>query len=73
MTEQASNIMVKLISCDNKEFFVNQRVAFMSELIKNLYSTNPEESKEIRVPDIEGPILMKIIDFCIFIGFLDSL
>ena len=73
MSEQTSNIMVKLISCDNTEFFVNQRVAFMSELIKNLYSTNPEESKEIRVTDIEGPILMKIIDFCIFIGSLNYL
>ena len=73
MSEQASTPVIKLISCDNKEFVVNQRVAFMSELIKNLYSTNPEESKEIRIQDVEGTILMKILDFCSLAGSIGYL
>lgn len=60
------NIMIKLISSDGKEYFVSQRVAFMSELIKQLFTSNSEAAGEITIPDCEGAILTKVIEFCIF-------
>lgn len=65
MSEQPENPIIKIISCDNREFFVSQRVAFMSELIKQLFVSNPEASNEITVPDITGDILSRVVDFCI--------
>lgn len=64
MSEQASNTLIKLFSCDKKEFVVNQRVAFMSELIKQLYSADPQTSQEIMIQDVDGEVLTKVIHFC---------
>lgn len=65
MVEEPSNKTIKLVSCDNKEFFVNERIAFMSELIKQMAMINQETSREIVIPDVTAPILEKVIEFCI--------
>ena len=58
--------MIKIISSDNKEFIVEKKIAFMSELIKHLYDVSPETSREIVVPDVNGDILGRVILFCFF-------
>ena len=65
MAEESSNTIIKLVSCDNKEFFVNQRIAFMSELIKQMSAINPETSNEIVIPDVTASVIEKVIEFCI--------
>ena len=55
---------IKIISSDNKEFVVEKKIAFMSELIKHLYDVSPETSREIVVPDVSGDILGRVILFC---------
>lgn len=56
--------VIKLISCDNREFTVDKRIAFMSELIKQMCSVSSEFSRELTIPDVTGDILSKVIDFC---------
>ena len=56
--------VIKLISCDNREFTVDKRIAFMSELIKQMCSVSNEFSRELTIPDVSGDILSKVIDFC---------
>ena len=63
--------VIKLISCDNREFTVDKRIAFMSELIKQMCSVSNEFSRELAIPDVTGDILSKVIDFCRF-SFLFS-
>ena len=57
--------VIKLISCDNREFTVDKRIAFMSELIKQMSAINPETSNEIVIPDVTASVLEKVIEFCI--------
>ena len=64
MAAQEESATIKLVSCDNKEFEVPQRVAFMSELVKQMCTASSEFSKEIVIPDVSGDILKKVIDFC---------
>ena len=64
MAAQEESATIKLVSCDNKEFEVPQRVAFMSELVKQMCTVSSEFSKEIVIPDVSGDILKKVIDFC---------
>ena len=58
--------VIKLISCDNREFTVDKRIAFMSELIKQMCSVSNEFSRELAIPDVTGDILSKVIDFCTY-------
>lgn len=64
MAEESANTIIKLVSCDNREFFVNQRVAFMSDLIKQMSAISPETSNEIVIPDVTATVLQKVIEFC---------
>lgn len=65
MSEEVLDKEIKLVSCDKKEFVVKQRVAFMSELIKQMYTVSSETSQEIMIQDVEGDILTRVIEFCI--------
>ena len=64
MQPQEGTDTIKIISSDNKEFVVEKKIAFMSELIKQLYDVTPETSQEIVVPDVTGDILGRVILFC---------
>lgn len=65
MSEEVLDKEIKLVSCDKKEFVVKQKVAFMSELIKQMYTVSSETSQEIMIQDVEGDILTRVIEFCI--------
>ena len=65
MAAQEESVVIRLVSCDNKEFEVPQRVAFMSELVKQMCTVSSEFSKEIVIPDVTGDILKRVIDFCL--------
>ena len=65
MAAQEESAIIRLVSCDNKEFEVPQRVAFMSELVKQMCTVSSEFSKEIVIPDVTGDILKRVIDFCL--------
>ena len=65
MATQDESVVIKLVSYDNKEFEVPQKVAFMSELVKQMCTVSSEFSKEIVIPDVTGDILKKVIDFCL--------
>lgn len=64
MQPQEGTDTIKIISSDNKEFVVEKKIAFMSELIKQLHDVSPETSREIVVPDVTGDILNRVIMFC---------
>lgn len=65
MAQSEDTNTIKLISCDNREFVVDKKVAFMSELVKQLYAVSPDTSGEIVIPDVKGDILDRVITFCI--------
>ena len=65
MAAQEESAIIRLVSCDNKEFEVPQRVDFMSELVKQMCTVSSEFSKEIVIPDVTGDILKRVIDFCL--------
>ena len=64
MANPEEDNVIKLISCDNRVFTVDKRIAFMSELIKQMCSVSNEFSRELTIPDVSGDILGKVIDFC---------
>ena len=65
MAQSEDTDTIKLISCDNREFVVDKKVAFMSELVKQLHAVSPDTSGEIMIPDVKGDILDRVITFCI--------
>lgn len=65
MSEEVVNTEIKLVSCDKKEFVVKQKVAFMSELIKQMYNVSSETSQEMMIQDVDGDTLTRVIEFCI--------
>ena len=69
MSGQDYNASITLISSDKKEFVVTQRVAFMSDFIKQLLSSSSPFPSQIAIPDIDGEVLAKVIEFCKYAGF----
>ena len=65
MAAQEESAIIRLVSCDNKEFEVPQRVAFISELVKQMCTVSSEFSIEIVIPDVTVYILKRVIDFCL--------
>lgn len=65
MSEEVVNTEITLVSCDKKEFVVKQKVAFMSELIKQMYNVSSETSQEMMIQDVDGDTLTRVIEFCI--------
>jgi len=57
---------VRLSSSDNQVFEVDQEVARESQTIKNLLEDSPGTDDLIPLPNVNGKILSKIIEFCKF-------
>ncbi|KAI9506239.1 hypothetical protein GGI25_002142 [Coemansia spiralis] len=55
---------VKLSSSDGREFEVNMKVATQSALIKNLLYDLGETDEAIPLPNVNGNVLEKIIEYC---------
>jgi transcription elongation factor B subunit 1 len=64
MEEEDHSSFIKLISAEGHEFFVDRRCAMMSGTIKSMLSGQFAESRgEIRLPEIPGIILEKVIQY----------
>jgi transcription elongation factor B subunit 1 len=62
-TEHQSS-MVKLISAEGHEFFIDRRCAMVSGTIKAMLSGQFAESRgEVRFPEIPGVILERVIQY----------
>lgn len=59
--------VIKLVSQDNEAFSVSTKVARMSRLITDMMMSdedNEEEEREIPLPNAQGNILAKVLEFC---------
>mmetsp|Transcript_115581 Transcript_115581/g.248365 ORF Transcript_115581/g.248365 Transcript_115581/m.248365 type:complete len:102 (-) Transcript_115581:71-376(-) len=62
--DQPSSSMIKLISAEGHEFFVNRKCAMVSGTIKAMLSGQfAESSGEVRFPEIPALILEKVIQY----------
>eukprot|EP01026_Neomeris_dumetosa_P078414 TRINITY_DN8484_c0_g3_i1.p2 TRINITY_DN8484_c0_g3~~TRINITY_DN8484_c0_g3_i1.p2 ORF type:complete len:119 (-),score=43.58 TRINITY_DN8484_c0_g3_i1:14-370(-) len=64
---------VFLVSQDGQKFKVSTKTAAMSELVKTMLGEaggddeeeeDEEDAKEIPLPNVKGPILSKVVEFC---------
>eukprot|EP01035_Chromulina_nebulosa_P018860 gene18860-24645_t len=56
--------MVKLISAEGHEFFIDRRCALLSGTIKQMLTSQFAENRgEVRFPEIPGMILEKVIQY----------
>jgi transcription elongation factor B subunit 1 len=61
--EERTN-MIKLVSAEGHEFFVDRRCAMVSGTIKAMLQSQFAESRgEVRFPEIPGIILEKVIQY----------
>eukprot|EP00744_Colponema_vietnamica_P001669 GILI01002741.1.p1 GENE.GILI01002741.1~~GILI01002741.1.p1 ORF type:complete len:164 (-),score=60.84 GILI01002741.1:197-688(-) len=58
-----STTMLKLTSQDGEVFEVEQDVAVMSQLVKNMVEDSGAE-EEIPLPNVKSAILQKVIEYC---------
>src|ERR1700731_2739420 len=56
---------IKLISSDNEEFTEERKVLEKSILVKNMLEDVGESDNPIPLPNVNGKILKKVIDWCI--------
>ena len=64
INEEQSNGMIKLISADGHEFFVDKRCAMVSGTIRQMLAGQFAESRgEVRFPEISSIILEKVIEY----------
>lgn len=62
--EDIKTTMIKLISAEGHEFFVDRRCALCSNTIKTMLQSQFAESRgEVRFPEIPGVILEKVIQY----------
>jgi transcription elongation factor B subunit 1 len=62
--EEEGSQMVKLISAEGHEFFVDRRCAVVSGTIKAMLSSQFAEKRgEVRFPEIPGVILEKVVQY----------
>ncbi|CAG8632882.1 4398_t:CDS:2 [Cetraspora pellucida] len=55
---------VKLTSSEGTEFIIDRKVAEKSVLLKNMLEDVGESDMAIPLPNVTGPILNKVIDYC---------
>ena len=56
--------MVKLTSSEGTEFTVDRDIAEKSVLLKNMLEDVGESDMAIPLPNVTGPILKKVVDWC---------
>lgn len=55
---------IKLSTSDNQEFSIEKEIAIQSILLKNLIEDFGESDNTIPLPNITGPIMQKVIEWC---------
>ncbi|KAJ2160480.1 suppressor of kinetochore protein mutant [Coemansia sp. RSA 552] len=58
--------MIRLQASDGRLFIVDCAAAFMSTFIRNLVDDMGAYDKLIPVPDVTGPVLARVIEYCVF-------
>src|ERR1700755_126971 len=57
---------IRLISSDNEEFTIERKVLEKSILVKNMLEDVGESDNPIPLPNVNGKILKKVIDWCVY-------
>eukprot|EP00742_Colponemidia_sp_Colp-10_P000149 GILJ01000165.1.p2 GENE.GILJ01000165.1~~GILJ01000165.1.p2 ORF type:complete len:167 (+),score=30.01 GILJ01000165.1:43-543(+) len=61
--EGKSSVMLKLLSAENDVFEVEQDVATMSQLVKNMVEDSGT-AEDIPLPNVKAQVLSKVIEYC---------
>ncbi|GJQ10828.1 hypothetical protein GpartN1_g4965.t1 [Galdieria partita] len=63
---------VKLVSSDNEIFEIETSIISLSETIKNVLE-DTEDTESIPLPNVEGRILAKVIEYCRYHSLLKTI